>query len=279
MVRSALLLHPSTIRLVTVAVLLGVLASPGRAGAQATTAASPHDAQPERPTVATHAYTVAPGWVELEAGFQRQRVGVLADRIAVPAVVKIGLGTHVQLALAPGWQRDDQDGRIQSGITDMLMGVKWRLADDAPLLGAFAVQAAVSLPTGSDEAGRGTGAAGLNLTAISSRQFGPVAVDANVSYTRQGGDGTIVPQNSTLWTVAAAFPIAGRVGWSAEVFGYPGTSGPAGTRPVVAFLTGPSLAVRPSLVLDGGAIFDIEGFGATAVYGGVTWNIGRLRRN
>ena len=30
------------------------------------------------------------------------------------------------------------------------------------------------------------------------------------------------------------------------------------------------------LVLDAGAIFDIIGFGGTAVYGGVTWNVGRL---
>jgi len=36
--------------------------------------------------------------------------------------------------------------------------------------------------------------------------------------------------------------------------------------------------VHPSLVLDAGATFDVEGFGGTAVYGGMTWNIGRLWR-
>jgi hypothetical protein len=45
---------------------------------------------------------------------------------------------------------------------------------------------------------------------------------------------------------------------------------------VVAFLTGPTFAAHGSLVLDAGAIFDIIGFGGTAVYGGVTWNVGRL---
>ena len=273
---SARLLHGDARRLVTVAMLLAVLGSSAPADAQAVEPPNPHDAQPERPTVATHAHTVAPGWVELEAGFQRQKVGALSDRVAVPAVVKIGLGTRVQLNLAPGWQRDAEDGRIQSGITDMLAGVKWRLADDVPLLGAFAVQTAVSLPTGSDDAGRGSGAAGVQLLAISSHEFGTVAVDANAGYTRQGGDGTTVPQHSTLWAVAAGFPIAGRAGWAIEVFGFPGTSGPAGAPPVVGLLTGPSLAVRPCLVLDAGAIFDIQGFGATAIYGGVTWNIGRL---
>jgi len=33
----------------------------------------PHEAQPERPTVATHAGTVAPGWVEFEAGSEFDR--------------------------------------------------------------------------------------------------------------------------------------------------------------------------------------------------------------
>jgi hypothetical protein len=47
---------------------------------------------------------------------------------------------------------------------------------------------------------------------------------------------------------------------------------------VVAVLTGPNFTVSSSLVLDAGAIFDIEGFGGTSVYAGLTWNIGRLWR-
>jgi hypothetical protein len=140
------------------------------------------------------------------------------------------------------------------------------------------VQTALSLPTGSSRAGRGTGSAGLNLLAISSHQLGLVSIDVNLGYTRLGGDGTIASQDSTLWTVAAGFPIGGRFGGDVEVFGYPGTSGPAAARPVVALLAGPTLTVHPSLVLDAGAIFDVEGFGGTAIYGGATWNIGRIWR-
>jgi hypothetical protein len=261
------------------AVVLFVLCSSGRAAAQAGTAPDPHAAQPERPTVATHAHTVAPGWIEVETGVQRQQEGALADKLAMPVVFKIGLGRRLQLDIVPGWERDAESGRIQSGITDLLVGVKWRLADAAPVLGTFAIQTTVSLPTGNAAAGRGTGSAGLNLLAISSHQFGPVSVDANVGYTRLGGDGSIAPNNATLWTVAAGFPVAGRVAWAAEVFGLPGTSGSGGAPPIVAFLTGPTFTVRPSLVLDAGGIFDIAGFGGTAVYAGVTWNIGRIWRS
>lgn len=244
------------------------------AAAQPTSARNPHDAQPERPTVATHAYTVSPGWFELEAGFQRQQEGAVADRLALPIVLKIGLGERVQLDVAPGWQRDVQGGRAQQGVTDLLAAVKWRLTDRAPVVGAFAIQAAVSLPTGSADSGRGSGAAAVSVLAISSHRIGPVSLDVNAGYARLGGESPTAPRDSTVCTAAAGFPVAGRFGWVAELYAYPGTSGPNGRPPVVAFLTGPSLTVTPSVVLDAGATFDVVRFGGTAVYGGFTWNIG-----
>ena len=256
-------------------VLLVLLLISTRAYAQAP---NPHDAQPERPTVGTHTGTVAPGWIEIETGFERQSTGVLSNSVAVPFVAKIGLGRRVQLNVAPGWKRNADDGSIENGITDLRLAVKWRVAEALPLVGDLAVQTAVSLPSGSEDAGRGSGSAGINLLAISSQEFGRFAVDVNVGYTRYGGDGTIVPQNSTLWSVSTGFPVAGRLGWAAEVFGRPGTSGPAGAPPLVAFLTGPTITVRGPLVLDAGAIFDITGFGRTTVYGGLTWNVGRIWR-
>jgi hypothetical protein len=260
------------------AVTLALLCSPRPAAAQPAASPDPHAAQPERPTVATHAYTVAPGWIELEAGVQRQREGALADRLAVPILLKIGLTKRLQLDLAPAWQRDAQGGRAQAGMTDFLVGRKWRLTDAAPVVGAFAIQTAASLPTGSAESGRGSGKAAVNVLVISSHRFGPIALDVNAGYTRLGGESATAPHDSTVWTAAAAFPVAGRVGWAAEIYGYPGTSGPSGQPPVVALLTGPNLTVSSSLVLDAGAIFDIEGFGGTSVYGGLTWNIGRIWR-
>ena len=255
--------------------VLGLMVMCVPAGAQSTPAPTPRAAQPERPTVATHAYAVAPGYVELEAGFQRQQQGTLANRLAVPLLLKIGLGERVQLDLAPGLLRDAQGGRAKSGITDVVVGVKWRLTDDAPVIGAFAMQGTVSLPTGSPQAGRGSGKAAVNLLAISSHRFGPLSLDINAGYTRLGGESDVAPRDSTVWTVSTGFPIAGRTGWVAELYGFPGTSGPNGQPPVVAALTGPTLTLSPSVVLDAGATFDVSRFGGTAVYTGLTWNIGR----
>ncbi len=250
------------------------LSAPARA--QAPAPPDPHAAQPQRPTVATHAHTVAPGWIEIEAGSQRQAEGALADRLAVPIVVKIGLSSRLQLGVAPGWQREAQGGGAQAGVTDLIVALKWRLTDDAPVIGAFAIQPAVSLPSGSADAGRGSGTMAVGALVIASRRVGNASIDLNAGYRRLGGESESAPRDSTVWAAAAAVPVAGRLGWAAEVFGYPGTSGPAGAPPVVAFLTGPTFALKPSLVLDAGATFDIEGWGGTAIYAGLTWNIGRL---
>jgi hypothetical protein len=236
---------------------------------------NPHQAQPERPSVATHAFTVATGWVELETGAQRQRMDSLSTLISVPVLFKIGLGEKVQLDVAPGWQRASSDDVALSGVTDLGLGVKWRVVDRAPVLGAFAVQAWLVWPTGSVERGTGTGEAALNLLAISSHTLHGVAVDVNVGYTRRGGDGIAVSKHSTVWAISSGLPVAGPVGIVAELFGLPGSAGPAGAPPVVGFLTGPTIEISPSVVLDAGAIFSVSGFGGTAIYAGVTWNMGR----
>ena len=88
----------------------------------------------------------------------------------------------------------------------MIVGVKWRVADAAPLLGAFAIQSTLSLPTGSPESGRGSGKAAVNVLAISSHRVGPVSLDVNAGYTRLAGESTSAPRDSTVWTAAAAFP-------------------------------------------------------------------------
>ena len=264
---------------IVIFVALAVISPRGRTLAQGGGAVNPHAAQPERPTVATHAYTVAPGWIEIEAGVQRQQEGALADRIAVPILFKIGVGERLQFDVAPAWQRDAQGGSAQQGLTDLLVGLKCRIADRAPVVGALAIQGTVSLPTGSADAGRGSGKSAVNVLVISSHRLGPLSLDVNAGYTRLGGESPVAPRDSTVWTAATGLPIAGPLGWAAEVFGFPGTSGPNGQAPVVAVLTGPTLAVRPSLVVDAGVILDVVRFGGTAAYAGVTWNIGRLWRS
>jgi Putative MetA-pathway of phenol degradation len=256
-------------------IAVAVVALLGRpAGAQQ--ALDPHAVQPERPTVATHAGTVAPGWVEIEAGGELDRYADGTRGATAPVLVKIGLATHLQLSVS-GSLVSGPGPAGGAGIGDAAVGVKWRLIDHLPLLGRFAIEPAVKLPTGSPALGTGTGTTDASLLLISSHDLGPVELDINVGYTRRSGDGTAAPRNATVWTTSFGGPAAGNLGWAAELYGYPATSGPAGSKSIVALLLGPTLLPRAWLAFDAGAIVPLTGPQPRAWYFGGVWNIGRLK--
>lgn len=47
--------------------------------------------------MATHAGTVAPGWIEVESGLERDDVGPDATSLSTPTLLKVGLASHLQL--------------------------------------------------------------------------------------------------------------------------------------------------------------------------------------
>ena len=232
----------------------------------------PRQVQPERPTVATHAGTVAQGYVEIETGVEADRNSDGSHGILVPNEIKIGIAPRVQLS---GFVPVQRLTGIPLGIGDVAAGIKWRLVDGDGPLQRFAILPLIKFPTGGD---RGTNTTDVGLLLIDSREIGPASVDLNAGVTRRGGDGSTIPRTSTFWTVAGAMPVAGPIGWQLECFGFPGTHGPAGSTPIVAILTGPTLAVARSLALDGGVIVPVAGPQTRAIYAGVVANLGRLRR-
>ena len=235
----------------------------------------PHAAQPERPTVATHAGTVAPGWVEIETGVERDNLHG-AHTFFTPTVLKLGVAPRVQLELASAFVHLSGTTPDHSGIGDASAALKWRALEHAPVIGDFAVQPSLKLPSGSALNGTGTGTTDVGLLLISSHDWGDYALDLNAGYTHRSGDGSQAPKDATLWTVSAGGPVYESLGWVAEVFGFPGTTGPAGNRGTAAFLTGPTFTVAKWLVLDAGGIIPLTGPQPHAFYAGLTWNIGKL---
>ena len=234
----------------------------------------PHEAQPERPTVATHAGTVTPGWLEIEAGGELDRYADRSQGVVFPLTIKLGLSPNIQFSVFPSAVQPIGVNSIQVG--DLAFGLKWRLADDLPILGRFAVLPSIKVPTGSTATGAGTGTVDGNMLLISSNELGSVELDINLGYTRRSGNGTTAPQSATLWTISFGGPAVGVLGWTAELYGFPGTRGDAGKSPVVAALLGPTFTVETWLVLDLGIIEPVVGPQAHAVYCGCVWNIGRM---
>ena len=253
--------------------VFGVAVGAARAPAQEAT--DPHDAQPERPTVATHAYTVWPGWVEVEAGIETDRFDAGVHAFSTPISLKVGLVPRVQLEISDAWMRNTSVGPARDGGGDLTMSVKWRIADSLPVLGSVAVLPGLKLPTGSVRDGLGTGSTDARITLISSHQLGPVELDINAGYTWRASTAH-APCTATRWTISAGAPVRGILGWTAEVYGYPGTGGPSGTAPIVAVLTGPVFTVRRWAELDTGVSLPLDGPQAHTFSAGGTWNIGRL---
>ena len=238
-------------------------------GAQAP---DPHAVQPERPTVATHAYTVATGWVEVEAGAEFDSYADHSRGGSAPVVVKVGAGTRAQLDLFGSAAAPPGQGL---GIGDVGVALKWRAVERSRWLGDLSLQPSLKLPTGEASAGRGTGTTDAGLIVISSRQLGPIELDVNVGYTHRSGDGSAAPRDATFWTASFGGPLHGAVGWVAECYGYPATSGPAGAASAVAVLAGPTLLLRKWLAFDAGVIVPVTGPQPHAIYVGTVYNVGR----
>lgn len=232
--------------------------------------------QPERPTVATHAGTVAPGWLELEVGGEWDRYSDGGRVLSFPGNLKVGLSPRAQLnILAAGFRGTTADPTVR-GVGDVTLGVKYRLIDDGPVIGDLAILPGVKFPTAPSARGLGTGTTDVSLLLISSHSVGTADVDINVGVTRRSGNGVNAPKLSSLWTVSAGAPIAGQFGWTGEIYGFPGTKGAAGAKPIVAILTGPTYQVAKWLATDAGLIEPLTGPQPRALYAGLVWNIGKL---
>jgi hypothetical protein len=164
---------------------------------------------------------------------------------------------------------------LQAGFADLGIVAKLVVGTGLPVLGDFAVQPSLKLATGSESRGFGTGTTDGGLLLVSSHQVAGGEIDANAGITFRGGDGTTAPKRSYVWALAGGRPISGPLGAVVEVFGFPGTTGPSGGPPQVGLLFGPTYAVRPSLVLDAGAIVNVRRLGGNAAYVGLTANLGR----
>jgi hypothetical protein len=219
---------------------------------------------------------VAPGWAELEGGVELDGLDERTRTFSTPSNLKLGLAHRLQLNILASWIRNSGNGSATSGVGDVTVGLKWRTAEGSRVLGRFAILPSMKLPTGSLSRGTGTGTTDAGLLLISSHSLGRVDMDANVGYTRRSGNGSKAAKEFTLWAVSAGSPVIGALGWVGEIYGYPGTSGPAGAAPIVALLTGPTVQPHPWLALDAGIIIPVSGPQPTSLYAGFVWNVGRL---
>jgi hypothetical protein len=237
--------------------LVLAFALPSGAAAQA----SPRAANPERPTVATHAYAVAPGFAELEQGVRTVAAG--PSTLLWEFNLKLGLAREAQLGLfGTGLVRT----HATSGVGDL--GVALKARRDVGERAALALVGAATFPTGNATLGFGAGETRGSLIAVVSADL-PLHfhVDLNAGPTAIGA-GT--PQVLTTLSLGRS---AGRVTFAGELYQF--TAGGAGPRQA-ALLGAVALRVVEWAVLDGGAVRGLAAGTADQAFLGATVNLGRI---
>ena len=222
----------------------------------------PTAANPERPTVATHAYTVAPGYAELEQGVRAFGVNGLGQGTAWDLNLKLGVGRGVQVGLfGPAYVRTGTG----SGVGDLGLAVKLNRAVSPQA--AIALVPAVTLPTG--DAGRGLGA-GRALGSL----VGVLSADLPSGLHFDGNAGPIgVGAGAPQWftSLGLSHGGVGPVGLAAELFDF--TGGGAGPRQR-GLLAALMVTVVEWVVVDAGGVRGLVDGTPDQVFVGVTTNLG-----
>jgi hypothetical protein len=106
-------------------------------------------------------------------------------------------GTEVKMSLSYGitdnadiilglpyqWNRTEENGTLisdENGISDISVELKWRFYEQDGL--SFALKPGITLPTGSEDKGLGTGKTGYSLFFIASKKIGSSAFHVNAGY-------------------------------------------------------------------------------------------------
>ena len=234
------------------------------AGGSAPAAAQlPREANPERPTFATHAYAVAAGYAELEQGLAGTGSRSLRQGTRWDVNLKLGVSRHAQVALfGPLYARDAGSG----GVGDL--GVALKLRTNVSPRAALAVVSSMTAPTGSTARALGAGRALGGLVAVLSADLpGAVHLDANAGPL---GIGAGAPQWFTSLSGARGF---GRVGVTLELFDF--SHGGAGSR-LAGVLGAVTVRLAQWAVADAGGVRGTARGTPDQVFIGMTTNLGRV---
>ena len=232
--------------------------------AQAPPALSPRAANPERPTVATHAYTVAPGYAELEQGARAFGVSALSEGTAWDLNLKIGVRPGLQFGLfGAGYVRTGAG----AGLGDVGLSLKASRVISPKAL--IALVPAVTVPTG--DAGRGLGA-GRTLGSL----VGVFSADVPAGFHFDANAGPVgIGAGRPQWftSVGLAYGTPGPVDFAFELFDF--TRGGAGPRQR-GLLAAVLVTVVDWVVVDAGVVKALTDGTPAQRFVGMTTNLGRI---
>ena len=127
--------------------------------------------------------------VELKSALEHRDTSSRETWIAPKLAVAFPVTERLELEVAAGYRKVRLDGATHQGLGDSSLELKWRVVDETPHGVGFAVIPELSLPTGSERRGLGSGHAGLVVPVVMEKHLGPVTLAGELGYGLSlGGD-------------------------------------------------------------------------------------------
>jgi hypothetical protein len=135
--------------------------------------------QPCRPTIACTADLVPPGTFEVEAGYLYSAAATGATQRSSPFLLKLTLARWLQLQVGSNGYTVAQGDMPALFFDDIVLGLKFHVADQARAQPALALSAALSVPTPTRQEGY-LRTYDAFFTGYASKDVGPIHGDLNV---------------------------------------------------------------------------------------------------
>jgi hypothetical protein len=142
--------------------------------------------------------------LEINGGYgHEEEDGVTAETIQISTTLTYGLSdtVDIMIGLPYEFRRVENSGTLtrQDGISDMSLEMKWRFYEKDGL--SFALKPGITLPTGDEEKGLGSGRLTYHLFFIGTKEIKPWAFHLNLGYIRNENR---IDENKDLWHASLA---------------------------------------------------------------------------
>ena len=133
--------------------------------------------------------------VELKSVFEYRDSSSKQTWIAPKLALAFPVAERLEFEVATEYRKVERDGVAQEGFGDSSLELKWRVVDETPQGVAVAMVPELSLPTGSESRGLGSGHAELVVPVVVEKRLGRVTLSGELGYGHsfEDGDGDVIP--------------------------------------------------------------------------------------
>lgn len=249
-------------------VTLGVAVIPGSCLGQEPSAT------PYRPTLSNPAQLSAPGYVEMEMGWQSLKEKATDDyQHRVPYLFKLAFSDYIGLLVGGDAliMNDFEQGSTLAGIGDITPLLKLHMPLLSQPVSALGLEMGAKIPTAPQTVG--SQQTDYLVTAVYSLGVGSLGIDLNLGYTRLGGAPEGEGKNQLFWAASTAYGLTKRWSVASELAGTVRQS----VKPFTQFLASTSYFFTPRFVGDTGAAFGLNGSSQEwTLFAGMTILLGKL---